>query len=133
MKFFKKTDILIIAAIIAAALVAWLVYTNTAQDGAVMAEIYYYSTLVETVDLTPGHERTFSIPQNENVVFKVDDEGNIQFIESDCPDKICIKTGKIHMAGQSAACLPNGIVLKIVPADGWDEDGPDIIVGSRDQ
>jgi len=133
MKFFKKTDILIITGIIAAALVIWLVYRSTAEDEAVRAEIYYYSKLVETVDLVPGQERTFSIPQNENVVFQIDNEGNIRFAESDCPDKICIKTGKIHIAGQSAACLPNGIVLKIVPADGWGQDDPDIIIGGSGQ
>ncbi len=131
MKFFRKTDIFIIAGIMAAALVIWLIYSNLVRDRAVKAEIYYYSELIETVELIPGQERTFSIPQNENVVLKIDNEGNIRFIESDCPDKVCIKTGRIHLAGQSAACLPNGIVVKVVPADGWNEDDPDIIVGNK--
>ncbi len=131
MKFFKKTDILIITGIIAAALLLWLIYSNTAKGRAVRAEIYYYSSLVMTADLNAGQEKTFSIPQDSDVVLHIDGEGNIRFIDSDCPDKICIKTGKIHLAGQSAACLPNGIVVKIVPADGWNEDDPDIVVGSR--
>ena len=28
------------------------------------------------------------------------------------------------------ACLPNGIVVKIVPTDGWKEGDPDIVIGS---
>jgi hypothetical protein len=130
MKFFRKTDIIAIAAIIALAAAIWLIYSSTASDRPIKAEIYYYSELVETVDLKAGHEREFSIPQNENVVLRIDDQGSIQFIESDCPDKICIKTGKLRLAGQSAACLPNGIVVKLVPADGWKDDDPDIIIGS---
>ncbi len=130
MKFFKKTDIFIITAIIAVALVTWLIYNKTALAKPVKAEIYYYSELVETIELADGQAKEFSVPQDENVVLRVDGKGNIQFIESDCPDKVCIKTGKIHLAGQSAACLPNGIIVKLVPADGWKGDEPDIVIGS---
>lgn len=129
MKLFKKTDFIIIAVIIVAAVTMWFIYENRFSGMPAKAEIYYYSTLVETIDLSDKEERTFSIPQNENVVFFLDNDGNIQFIESDCPDKVCINTGKIHMAGQSAACLPNGIVLKIVPGGERSEDDLDIVVG----
>ncbi|NLK85909.1 MAG: NusG domain II-containing protein [Clostridiaceae bacterium] len=130
MKFFKKTDIIAIAAIIAAAAAIWLIYSQAASGRPVKAEIYYYSQLVETVELAAGREKVFSVPQDDDVVLRIDANGSIQFIESDCPDKVCIKTGRIHLAGQSAACLPNGIVVKIVPADGWNGDEPDIIIGS---
>ncbi len=130
MKFFKRTDLLIIAAIIAAGLVIWLVYGSMYGGRAAKAEIYYNNELVETVGLEGGHERVFSIPQKPSVVFQVDNEGNISFIESDCPDKICIKTGKLHTVGQNAACLPNGVVLKLVPVGGRSGDEPDIIIGS---
>ena len=33
------------------------------------------------------------------------------------------------MVGQSAACLPNGLVLKIVPLNERSEDDLDIVVG----
>lgn len=128
-KLFRKTDFIVIAAIIAVAALLWIAYSSIFAGKAARAEIYYYSELVETVDLLPGQEKTFSIAQEENVVFRLDKEGNIQFIQSDCPDKVCIKAGKLHMVGQSAACLPNGIVVKIVPQGERNEDDPDIIVG----
>jgi hypothetical protein len=130
MKFFKKTDLIIIAATIAAGLVIWFIYGRIYGGRAAKAEIYYDNALVETVGLEAGTERTFSIPQKPGVVFQVDNEGNISFIKSDCPDKICIKTGKLHTVGQNAACLPNGVVLKLVPADERSGDEPDIIIGS---
>ena len=130
MKLVKKTDILIKAAIIVSAMAIWYLYSNTVSGRPVRAEIYYWSDLVEAVELVPGQEMTFSIPQDEDVVFHVDKDGSIRFIQSDCPDKVCIRTGRIHLAGQSAACLPNGIVVKIVPTDGWKEGDPDIVIGS---
>ena len=64
MKFFKRTDIVIIAVIL---LVQpgplWIIYDHLVKDISVKAEIYYYSELVETVELDGGEERTFSIPQ----------------------------------------------------------------------
>lgn len=129
LKLFRKTDIIVIAVIMAAAGLFWLVYNSIFEGKAAKAEIYYYSELVETVDLVSGHDKIFSIKQEEDVVFRLDKEGNIQFIQSDCPDKVCINAGKLHMVGQSAACLPNGIVVKIVPRGERNEDDPDIIVG----
>lgn len=131
MKLFRKTDILVIAAIIAAAAVIWMLYSNAVSGRPVKAEIYYYSDLVDTVELVPGQEKTIPVQHNENVVLQLDGDGSIRFIRSDCPDKVCIRTGRIYLAGQSAACLPNGIVVKVVPADGWKEGDPDIVIGTR--
>lgn len=129
MRFFKRSDIVIIAAILLISLASWITYDHLAKDRLVKAEIYYYSQLVETVALDREEERTFSIPQNPNVIFHLDKEGHIAFIASDCPDKVCVNTGRIHRVGEYAACLPNGIVLKIVPEGERNEDDADIIIG----
>jgi len=129
MRFFKKTDIIVILVIIAVSIAAWVIYSSLFSNKTAKAEIYYNSKLVETIDLTTADEKTFSIPQKPNVVFQLDKEGNIRFEESDCPDKICVKTGKLHIVGQSAACLPNGIVIKIVPQKERNEDDIDLITG----
>lgn len=129
MKFFKRTDIVIIAVILLVSLASWIIYFHLVKDISVKAEIYYYSELVETVELDRGEERTFSIPQNPKVVFHLDEDGGIAFIASDCPDKVCVNTGRIHRVGEYAACLPNGIVLKIVPEGERNEDDADIIIG----
>lgn len=128
MKFFKKTDIIVIMVILAVGIAARMVYGRMFSGKAVKAEIYYYSDLVETVDLARAGEKTFSIPQDENVILYLDGKGNIQFIASDCPDKVCVNTGKIGLVGQYAACLPNGIVVKIVSAGGPGDGGHDIIL-----
>ena len=130
MKFFRKSDILIILVILAVSAAGWTIYSFAFSGRSAKAEIFYYNKLVETVDLGTGQDRVFSIPQNKNVVFHLYKDGSIRFEESDCPDKVCIHAGKLHIVGQSAACLPNGIVLKIVSANGPGKDDPDLIIGS---
>lgn len=129
MRFFKKTDVLIIIILIAAALAGYGIYQTVYQGKAAKAEIYYKSELIQTVDLNKKEDRTFSIPQNKNVIFHLYKDGSIRFEESDCPDKVCVHAGKLNTIGESAACLPNSIILKIVPADERDDDDPDLIVG----
>lgn len=129
MKFMKKTDLVILLIVLVVCAVAWFSYQQMFAGKAAKAEIYYKSQLVETVDLTAGADKRFSISHNKNVVFHVYQDGSICFEESDCPDKICIHAGKLHTIGESAACLPNEIVMKIVAKDKHSADDLDIVVG----
>ncbi len=41
-------------------------------------------------------------------------DGGAAFVsESDCPDKLCVRVGRLSRAGDTAACLPLGIVVTI--------------------
>lgn len=53
--------------------------------------------------------------------------GRIRFRESDCPDKVCVKTGYISVNGQVAACIPAKVLIRIIGE--VSEDDPDIIIG----
>lgn len=129
MKFVRKTDIIIIiaVAVIAAGLAIWAVLGNERAEKGSYAEIYYRSGLAERIDLASETEKTFSIKELPEVVFQIYSDGSIAFISSDCPDKVCINTGKISRSGQFAACLPNEIYVKIVSDN--DTSDPDIIIG----
>lgn len=129
MKFLKKSDIIVIFVILIFAVAFFIFYRMINNDKSAVAEIYYNSELIQTIDLNTGVDRTFSIPQEEHVKFHLYSDGSICFEDSDCPDKVCINAGKLSIVGESAACLPNKIVMKIVPRAGYDEDSADIIVG----
>lgn len=129
MRFFKKSDISIIIFIIVLSLVLFGAYKFFYGELPAKAEIYYYSELVRTVDLSKANAGTFSIPQNEDVVFKITEDGRIAFIESSCPDKICINTGYLQTVGQYAACLPNGIMVKIVSNGDRKDNESDLVIG----
>jgi len=128
LKYFKKYDLFIILFIFIISFLSWFFYQYFLSTESPRAEIYYYSKLVKTVDLGQDTERLFSIEENPNVVFHLFEDGSICFEESDCPHQLCVKAGKLSRPGEFAACLPNGIILKIVPSDNKDRE-VDIVVG----
>jgi hypothetical protein len=129
MKFFKTTDILIVLAIVLTGICLLNVYNYIYSNEPAKAEIYYKSELVKTVVLSTGVDKVFSIPQKEQVVFHIKRDGSICIEESDCPDKICVKTGSISSIGQTVACLPNEIFMKIAPIKDDNDNDIDIIAG----
>lgn len=129
MKFARKSDLVIISLIIVASLLFWLLYSNVFAKSGNLAEIYYKTELVKTVALKTGNTESFSIEQVPHVVFQLYEDGSIAFIESDCHDKVCIQSGKLHLAGQFAACLPNQLYMKIISSGSGDTDAPDMIIG----
>lgn len=129
MKFINRSDIVVLVAVLAACVVCFYLYHAYTQGQAAVAEIYYRSELVATIDLTQGIEKRFSVPENEDVIFHLYEDGSICFEESDCPDKICIHSGRLDTIGQTAACIPNELVLKIVAKNGHSEVEFDAVVG----
>jgi hypothetical protein len=127
MKFARKTDVIIIAILVLVAILSWMLYTDVLGKKGTFAEIYYRSELVKTVDLSSGSEDTFSIPQEPDVVFHLYEDGSIAFVRSDCPDQVCVHSGKLSLAGQQAACLPNLAYIKIV-SEKTDPDTPDLYI-----
>lgn len=127
MKEARKTDLIIITAIIVLALLFLLLNKYLFAEKGEYAEIYHDSTLVYRIQLSTAKEGSFSIPDKPEVVFQVYADKSIAFIESDCPDKVCIRSGRLRFAGQFAACIPNKILLKIVSAE-ENHEGPDLII-----
>ena len=110
MKLAKKTDIIVIAAILLVALAAWLGYNRLHRASGATCEIWLDGELARVVDL--GRDGAFSLSQKPEVVFEVK-EGRVAFVLSDCPDKVCVHSGFLGAPGQTAACLPNRLILKI--------------------
>jgi len=40
--------------------------------------------------------------------------GRARFLDSDCPQKLCVRAGWLARAGETAACVPNGVSLTLV-------------------
>lgn len=115
-RFFTRRDGLLFALLAVIAIAAYLLLRPAGEKGAV-AEIYVDDKLVLTVSL--DRERTFPVPGREEVMLQVHD-GAIRFIQSSCPDKICIQTGRLRHGGQWAACLPNRVLVRVVAEGGAD-------------
>lgn len=50
-------------------------------------------------------------------------DGKVMFVDSPCPEKICVATGWIGRSNQWAACLPNRIFVTVIGEQ--DESDPD--------
>jgi hypothetical protein len=44
-------------------------------------------------------------------------DGQVRFINSPCPNKLCVHTGWLSQGGESAVCLPNRVSLQILGSD----------------
>jgi hypothetical protein len=50
------------------------------------------------------------------------DETGARFVDSPCADKTCIKSAPIKDAGEIAACVPNGVMIRVLGSNGEDVD-----------
>lgn len=68
-----------------------------------------------TIDLSSEKDRTIRIDNPDGGYNVVEISGGTIFIsEADCPDKTCIKTGKLTSEGVPIVCLPHRLVIKLV-------------------
>ena len=47
-------------------------------------------------------------------------DGHVWVADSCCPNKLCVKTGKVRAMGQIIVCVPNEIVIRIAGAGAVD-------------
>ncbi len=111
MKLLKKGDIIIAAAVLLAA--ALFAIPKLTSSDKLKAEIYVDGALERTVELSDGEKYSFSPKAKPNVTITVGD-GAIWFSQADCKDKLCIKSGRLTTGGQTAACLPERVVISVV-------------------
>ncbi|WP_455217406.1 NusG domain II-containing protein [Kaarinaea lacus] len=45
------------------------------------------------------------------------ENGQVRFIDSPCPNKLCIHTGWIKQGGENVTCLPNQVSVHILGSD----------------
>ncbi len=131
MKFFKKIDIVIISILLVISVGGYFAYRAIFSQKQAVAEIYYETNLIKTIDLSKGEDYYYIPQENQNVKIHVCSNGSIEFVEANCPDKLCIKSGNLSIIGESATCLPNKIMIKIVAKDKNDNDDIDITIGGQ--
>ena len=115
----KKTiryDILLIAVLlfISAASVGLLMLNRTVGERVVVEQ---NGAQIASYLLTVDGE--YALNGGTNVLVIEDGEAYLRY--ADCPDKVCVNTGKIKYEGQTIVCLPNKIAITVRgTADGVD-------------
>ena len=109
-KFLKPKELLLICLLAAAALAAMLLLPRTANED-LYAQVSYNNQVVERISLTDdGH---YEIAADLPVTLEVRD-GQIRFVGSHCPDKLCEGFGWIGEEYEYAICLPAGVAVQIM-------------------
>lgn len=122
-------DALWIALLLVVALLGW--YRLELQPSSpALAHVYLSSQEVLTLDLGTEKARDIPVPGSPSVVLQLDGQGGISFLHSDCPDQICVHSGRLHRPGESAACLPNRVFIRLTARPG-DSAEVDFAVGGR--
>jgi hypothetical protein len=90
-------------------------YKQYVKSSHKIAVIKQDGKVVKTIDLDESKaKQQINIPYKSNNFNLVEVEsGKIRFVDADCPDKVCVKTGWISEPGESAVCLPHKTIITI--------------------
>ena len=111
--YIARRDILIIALLLILSFGSFGYWGLTQNAGAARVKIEVAGSLLGEYDL--NEEQTIDIPGADGQVMNqvIITGGAAYMSEADCPDKICVKQGKISRLGQSIVCLPNRVVVSV--------------------
>jgi hypothetical protein len=114
---FHKKDLLIILPFLAAAAALLLWFRLQPTSGGI-AVVEKDGVEICRIDLSKQTTtQILNIGGDMHIQLKVE-PGTISFYHSDCPDQICVRTGKLTKPGQTAVCLPGKVSVRIVKRSG---------------
>lgn len=108
----KKRDIIFIGVLLVVALIAFFVVDKFIKKDGNKVVIKVDREIVKIVNLTDTNNIIVNgYDGGTNTV--VIENGTVYMTEADCPDKICVNTGKISKIGETIVCLPHRVVVEI--------------------
>lgn len=124
-KWFRPADLILLAAAAAVCLVL-LLWQHSAGNADCTAVIEQDGQELRRISLSAlTQEERIDLGGDCHVVLLAE-PGAISFLSSDCPDQICVRTGKLTKPGQAAVCLPARISVRL---EGESEGGADAMTG----
>lgn len=118
----KPADIALSAAIIAAAAVFLII--NNAGDGGAKAGVFRDGEMIKELAL----DKDGIYPLEEYGITVEVKNRSVAVTESDCPDKICVRTGFISSPRQAVVCLPKRISVRILDENKDEQNGVDAVI-----
>lgn len=107
-------DGVVIALVLLLAGVIVLLLARGQRGDTLYAEIYIDGTLTQRITLDADAEREIVLQEGNTITIN----GYAASIShATCEDQVCVRTGTLTRAGQSAVCLPHRVVLKLQAAE----------------
>ncbi|HDK7139991.1 TPA: NusG domain II-containing protein [Clostridium botulinum] len=122
MKKGDKIVIYIVSVLLVLSVISIIFFKFFVKSENAVAVIKQNGKIIEKVDLSKVKEkRQLKINYNDKDhkgynIIEID-KGSIRFIDADCPDKVCIKSGVLKKPGETAACLPHKLIITIEKND----------------
>ena len=120
----KKRDIILVVSLLVFAGIVFLIFNFNNKSG-------------KTVVITENGSTYGTYSLSENKVIGIDTDlghnkvvikdGKVHMEEADCPDKYCVKQGKITKTRQNIVCLPHKVVVEIAVSDNTKGNEADVI------
>ena len=121
-----KRDIILVLSMVIIAAAAFLIINFAVKKDGSYAVIKVDGNVIKTLDLNSG-ETTIEVNGYQGGVNKVViNDGKVSMTEADCPDELCVKTGKISRVGETIVCPPDRVVVEIKGSQ--DDDSIDSVV-----
>ncbi|MGN1399330.1 MAG: NusG domain II-containing protein [Erysipelotrichaceae bacterium] len=104
----RKADLYLIIFCLFLALISYLLFTFTNKKGDKVV-VRVDGEITDVFDL--GEDGTYSLNNGTNIL--VIEQHKAYLLDADCPDKLCVKQGKISKCNQCITCLPNKLTVTI--------------------
>lgn len=116
MKIKWSDSVLFLIPILIAVITLFNIFDNQANS---MALIIVDGEQVKTIDLSKADNDTIDLKLKFQNIIEIKD-GKVGISHSNCPDKICQKSGFISKFGQVIICVPSKLVIKIIGKSKFD-------------
>lgn len=108
----KKNDIKLCLGILMIACICAIIIQFVIKKNGETVVITVDGTVYKTLELDKDTELDIQgVNDGRNKL--IIENGQAYMIDADCPDKVCVRQGKINKTGETIVCLPHKVVVEI--------------------
>lgn len=112
-----KRDIILVLVMLAVAMMALLIINYGVKKEGTYAVVKVDGQELYKLEL--DKDTTIDVAGYQGGVNRIEVKaGKVSMTEADCPDELCVKTGKISRTGETIVCLPHRVVIEIKSTQG---------------
>lgn len=109
---FKAGDVILISVFLIIGIVSPFLILGKSDN--VTAQIIKDKKVIYSIKLNELDKPVAFEVEDKYINYITAEKGRIHFLSSNCPDEVCVHKGWISRSGQTAVCLPNGVIVKII-------------------